>query len=138
MLWDISDLRPQSRRCLFTLHGHLDYVRTVDFHHEMPWIVSTNATLISVTSPLTPLGFIALRLRRPNDSHMEQHIPQLHRHPHRSLALRHVGPISSKRRPHRLRFDGSNSPRVGHLRITQEYPTFHIILRRRLWPRSGR
>lgn len=52
MLWDISDLRPQSRRCLFTLHGHLDYVRTVDFHHEMPWIVSTNATLISVTSPL--------------------------------------------------------------------------------------
>lgn len=22
------------------MHGHLDYVRTVDFHHEMPWIVS--------------------------------------------------------------------------------------------------
>lgn len=35
----IADIRPQSRRCLFTLHGHLDYVRTVQFHHEMPWIV---------------------------------------------------------------------------------------------------
>jgi coatomer protein complex subunit alpha (xenin) len=34
------DLHPHSRRCLFTLHGHLDYVRTVQFHHEMPWIVS--------------------------------------------------------------------------------------------------
>lgn len=33
------DIRPQNRRCLFTLHGHLDYVRTVQFHHEMPWIV---------------------------------------------------------------------------------------------------
>jgi coatomer protein complex subunit alpha (xenin) len=33
------DLRPQNRKCLFTLHGHLDYVRTVQFHHEMPWIV---------------------------------------------------------------------------------------------------
>lgn len=35
-----SDIRPQNRRCLFTLHGHLDYIRTVQFHHEMPWIVS--------------------------------------------------------------------------------------------------
>ena len=34
-----EDIRPQNRRCLFTLHGHLDYVRTVQFHHEMPWIV---------------------------------------------------------------------------------------------------
>jgi coatomer protein complex subunit alpha (xenin) len=24
----------QTRRCLFTLNGHLDYVRTVFFHHE--------------------------------------------------------------------------------------------------------
>ncbi|EIN08411.1 coatomer subunit alpha-2 [Punctularia strigosozonata HHB-11173 SS5] len=36
----VWDLRPQSRRCLFTLHGHLDYIRTVHFHHEMPWIIS--------------------------------------------------------------------------------------------------
>ncbi|KAJ7927511.1 coatomer WD associated region-domain-containing protein [Mycena leptocephala] len=35
-------IRPQNRRCLFTLHGHLDYVRTVQFHHEMPWIISTS------------------------------------------------------------------------------------------------
>jgi hypothetical protein len=35
-----ADIRPQNRRCLFTLHGHLDYVRTTQFHHEMPWIVS--------------------------------------------------------------------------------------------------
>jgi coatomer subunit alpha len=41
------DLRPQNRKCLFTLHGHLDYVRTVQFHHEMPWIVC----IITVPSP---------------------------------------------------------------------------------------
>ena len=28
------------KRCLFTLQGHLDYIRTVQFHHEYPWIVS--------------------------------------------------------------------------------------------------
>ncbi|KAG8884766.1 hypothetical protein FRB97_003287 [Tulasnella sp. 331] len=38
----VWDLRPQSRKCLFTLHGHLDYVRTVMFHHEMPWIISAS------------------------------------------------------------------------------------------------
>ncbi|KAG1902148.1 coatomer WD associated region-domain-containing protein [Suillus fuscotomentosus] len=38
----VWDLKPQSRRCLFTLHGHLDYVRTVQFHHEMPWILSAS------------------------------------------------------------------------------------------------
>ncbi|EJD34266.1 hypothetical protein AURDEDRAFT_131258 [Auricularia subglabra TFB-10046 SS5] len=32
----------KQRRCLFTLHGHLDYVRTVQFHHEIPWIVSAS------------------------------------------------------------------------------------------------
>lgn len=30
------------RRCLFTLHGHLDYIRTVQFHDENPWIVSAS------------------------------------------------------------------------------------------------
>ncbi|KAG8805744.1 hypothetical protein FRC19_007688, partial [Serendipita sp. 401] len=34
----VWDIRPQNRKCLFTLNGHLDYVRTVQFHHEMPWI----------------------------------------------------------------------------------------------------
>ncbi|KAG8924486.1 hypothetical protein FRC02_010403 [Tulasnella sp. 418] len=38
----VWDIRPQGRRCLFTLHGHLDYVRTVMFHHEMPWIISAS------------------------------------------------------------------------------------------------
>jgi coatomer protein complex subunit alpha (xenin) len=32
----------QTRRCLFTLSGHLDYVRTVFFHHELPWILSSS------------------------------------------------------------------------------------------------
>lgn len=37
----VWDIRPTSRRCLFTLTGHLDYVRTVQWHPgEMPWIVS--------------------------------------------------------------------------------------------------
>ncbi|KAG9123809.1 hypothetical protein FRC07_013904 [Ceratobasidium sp. 392] len=38
----VWDLRPQNRKCLFTLHGHLDYVRTVQFHHDMPWIISAS------------------------------------------------------------------------------------------------
>ncbi|KAF7426148.1 hypothetical protein PC9H_008514 [Pleurotus ostreatus] len=38
----VWDIRPQNRKCLFTLHGHLDYVRTVQFHHEMPWILSAS------------------------------------------------------------------------------------------------
>ncbi|KAF9448057.1 coatomer subunit alpha-2 [Macrolepiota fuliginosa MF-IS2] len=38
----VWDIRPQNRRCLFTLLGHLDYVRTVQFHHEMPWILSAS------------------------------------------------------------------------------------------------
>jgi WD40 repeat protein len=30
------------RRCLFTLLGHLDYIRTVQFHAEYPWVVSAS------------------------------------------------------------------------------------------------
>ncbi|MCO5594959.1 hypothetical protein L7F22_048996 [Adiantum nelumboides] len=29
-------------RCLFTLLGHLDYIRTVEFHQEYPWIVNAS------------------------------------------------------------------------------------------------
>ncbi|KAG2586352.1 hypothetical protein PVAP13_5NG047400 [Panicum virgatum] len=32
----------KTHRCLFTLHGHLDYIRTVQFHAEYPWIVSAS------------------------------------------------------------------------------------------------
>lgn len=35
-----TDTKVQNRKCLYTLHGHLDYVRSCQFHHEMPWIVS--------------------------------------------------------------------------------------------------
>ena len=27
---------------MFTLYGHLDYIRTTFFHHELPWIVSAS------------------------------------------------------------------------------------------------
>ena len=47
-----SDIRPQNRRCLYTLHGHLDYVRTVQFHHEMPWIVGSPPSLTKNLSNL--------------------------------------------------------------------------------------
>ncbi|KAJ7712514.1 coatomer subunit alpha-2 [Mycena metata] len=33
-----DDYKIKVQWCLFTLHAHLDYVRTVQFHHEMPWI----------------------------------------------------------------------------------------------------
>lgn len=32
----------KQRKCLFTLQGHLDYVRTTYFHREYPWILSAS------------------------------------------------------------------------------------------------
>lgn len=32
----------KQRRCIFSLLGHLDYVRTTTFHHEYPWILSAS------------------------------------------------------------------------------------------------
>lgn len=32
----------KSKRCIFTLQGHLDYIRTVFFHHEAPWVLSAS------------------------------------------------------------------------------------------------
>uniref|UniRef100_A0A1I8F311 Coatomer_WDAD domain-containing protein n=1 Tax=Macrostomum lignano TaxID=282301 RepID=A0A1I8F311_9PLAT len=32
----------KQRKCLFTLLGHLDYIRTTFFHHEYPWILSAS------------------------------------------------------------------------------------------------
>ncbi|VDP04651.1 unnamed protein product [Soboliphyme baturini] len=32
----------KQRRCLFTLLGHLDYVRTTFFHNQYPWIISAS------------------------------------------------------------------------------------------------
>ena len=36
-VWDY-----QKRRCIFTLLGHLDYIRTVQYHPVLPWIVSAS------------------------------------------------------------------------------------------------
>ena len=32
----------KQRRCIFTLLGHLDYIRTTMFHQEYPWILSAS------------------------------------------------------------------------------------------------
>ena len=32
----------KSKKCQFTLTGHMDYVRTVEFHPELPWICSSS------------------------------------------------------------------------------------------------
>jgi coatomer protein complex subunit alpha (xenin) len=32
----------KSKKCMFTLTGHLDYIRTVEFHKELPWIISSS------------------------------------------------------------------------------------------------
>lgn len=39
-IWQVWNYK--LRRCLFTLLGHLDYIRTVQFHNEYPWIVSAS------------------------------------------------------------------------------------------------
>jgi hypothetical protein len=64
-----KDIRPQNRRCLFTLHGHLDYIRTVQFHHEMPWIVCACFPIprTSLTEN-TPSHRSQLPMTRPSES----------------------------------------------------------------------
>ncbi|MCI04432.1 coatomer subunit alpha-1-like [Trifolium medium] len=45
VFWDDYKIKVwnyKMHRCLFTLLGHLDYIRTVQFHHENPWIVSAS------------------------------------------------------------------------------------------------
>ncbi|GFG36116.1 hypothetical protein Cfor_03758 [Coptotermes formosanus] len=37
-----DDYKIKQRRCIFTLLGHLDYIRTTTFHHEYPWILSAS------------------------------------------------------------------------------------------------
>ncbi|KAF4525212.1 hypothetical protein B566_EDAN008319 [Ephemera danica] len=37
-----DDYKIKQRRCIFTLLGHLDYIRTTMFHHEYPWILSAS------------------------------------------------------------------------------------------------
>lgn len=32
----------KTKKCLFTLTGHLDYIRTVEFHKDLPWICSSS------------------------------------------------------------------------------------------------
>ena len=32
----------KTKKCVLTLSGHLDYVRTVEFHKELPWIISSS------------------------------------------------------------------------------------------------
>lgn len=44
------------RRCLFTLLGHLDYIRTVQFHREQVWRVACGIDGFSVL-----LGFQAVQ-----------------------------------------------------------------------------
>ena len=34
-VWDYKQ-----KRCLFTLKGHIDYIRSTFFHNELPWILS--------------------------------------------------------------------------------------------------
>ena len=30
------------RKCIFTIADHLDYIRTVQFHHEYPWVLTAS------------------------------------------------------------------------------------------------
>jgi len=32
----------KQKKCMFSLVSHLDYIRTVFFHHELPWILSAS------------------------------------------------------------------------------------------------
>lgn len=39
---DIKVWNYRTRQCSFTLRGHEDCIRTVQFHHDSPWIVSAS------------------------------------------------------------------------------------------------
>ena len=53
------------RRCLFSLLGHLDYIRTVQFHSEHPWIVSASDDQTIRIWNWQSRGCISLRARAP-------------------------------------------------------------------------
>jgi WD40 repeat protein len=54
----------KTHRCLFTLHGHLDYIRTVQFHDEHPWIVSASDDQTPRTGSASSDPTRSWRLRR--------------------------------------------------------------------------
>lgn len=113
----------QTRRCLFTLNGHLDYVRTVFFHPELPWILSaSDDQTIRIwnwqnrsLSKLEALGTLhGYPLRLAN-------IPcKFSLHHDWTQPLCHVRSIPSYRRPHRLRVTGPIRPHLGYFRPAKE------------------
>ena len=99
------------RRCLFTLLGHLDYIRTVQFHPEHPWIVSAsddqtiriwnwqNRACVYAPRPLRPA--CARPLRCPHS--LSPRLRLLQVRAHRPQPLRHVQLFPPEGRPRALR-----------------------------------
>ena len=69
------------------------------------------------TKDLTHLP--AFMLRRPDYSHLEQHVASMHCRSHWPFPLYHVRPIPSQRRSDRFVLDGSNRSCMGYLRSTR-------------------
>lgn len=110
----------QTRRCLFTLNGHLDYVRTVFFHPELPWILSASddQTIriwnwqnrsLSKLKGVRSLVLAIANGRRVFSLYYDRPQP-----------LCDVCSVPSYRGSHRLRLPGSVRPHLGHLRPAEE------------------
>ncbi|KAI5659249.1 hypothetical protein M9H77_28042 [Catharanthus roseus] len=54
-------------RCLFTLLGHLDYIRTVQFHHESPWIDLVVSASLDQTVRVWDIGALRKKSVSPAD-----------------------------------------------------------------------
>ena len=108
------------RRCRFTLLGHLDYIRTVQFHNEYPWIVSAgclfSASCVGGCLFLTCVVIFSLgeRFGRPDDSHLELAVAHVPVGADGPQPLRHVRRLPPEGRPHCVGVPGPDRPRLGH------------------------
>lgn len=114
----------QTRRCLFTLNGHLDYVRTVFFHPELPWILSASD---DQTIRIWNWQNRSLSKLRVFGGQMDDGLGNLlmpicafSLYYDRPQPLCDVRSIPSYRRSHRLCLPGPVRPHLGHLWPAEE------------------
>lgn len=102
------------KKCIYTLTGHLDYIRTVYFHHE----VCDTFFKSPLSCDLAPVGLKFLR--RPNHPHLELPIPLSDFDPHRAFSLCDVRPVPPIQGSHRFMLLGPNPPSLGLLEPPQK------------------
>lgn len=111
----------KQKRCIFTLLGHLDYIRTTFFHHVCLWNVGQFLmSWLWFNSPFLGISLDTQCLWRSDNPHLELAVSSGNLCAHRTQPLCYVRAVPSKGRFGSIRFIGSDRARVGHQRSAQE------------------